>query len=311
MVERLELEAFLTLAEELHFGRTAERLHVTTARISQTIKKLERHIGTPLFDRSSRHVELTEAGRRLHDDLRPAYDQIEAGLQRAANAARGEREVLRVGFLGAAAGQLMVGAARLFDRRHPGWRALPRELQIVDSLRRLRAGDVDLLIVSLPHDEPDMVTGPVLFSEGRVLGVSCRHPLARRDSVSLEDLAAVKMLQVVGGFPDYWRADRTPDRTPCGRPVEPGPPFETLQEALALIDADEGAFVMGAQVSRFYARPGVVYLPFRDAPPLEWAPTWVATRTSPRIHAFNQAAQDAAARGSSGPRGQLPDAPGR
>lgn len=295
MLERLELEAFLTLAEELHFGRTADRLHVTTARISQAIKKLERQIGTPLFERSSRHVGLTKAGQRLHDDLRPAYDQIEAGLEKATNAARGVRSVLQVGFLGAAAGQLMVKAAQLFDRRHPGWRARPRELQIVDCLLRLRAGDVDLLVVSLPHNEPDMVTGPVLFSETRVLGVSSRHPLARQDSVSLEDLAAVKMLQVAGVFPDYWREDRTPARTPGGHPVEPGPQFETLQEALALIGAGEGAFVMGAQVSRFYARPDVVYLPFSDAPPLEWVPTWLVTNTAPQIHAFNRAAQDVAA----------------
>ncbi|MFI9100060.1 LysR family transcriptional regulator [Streptomyces fildesensis] len=296
MLERLELEAFLTLAEELHFGRTAERLHVTTARISQIIKKLERRIGTPLFERSSRHAGLTKAGQQLHDDLRPAYDQLEAALEKATNAARGVHRVLQVGFLGAAAGQLMVQAARLFDRRHPGWRVRPRELQIVDGLERLRAGDVDLLVVSLPHNEPDMVTGPVLFSETRVLGVSSRHPLARRDRVSLEDLASVKMLQVAGAFPDYWRADRTPSLTPDGRPVEPGPQFETLQEALALIDAGEGAFVMGAQVSRFYARPGVVYLPFSDAPLLEWAPTWLVTNTTPQLHAFNQAAQDVATR---------------
>ncbi|HUR07813.1 MAG TPA: LysR family transcriptional regulator [Nonomuraea sp.] len=296
MLERLELEAFLTLAEELHFGRTAERLHVSTARISQTIKKLERHIGQPLFKRTSHHVSLTAAGQRLHDDLRPAYEQIEAGLEKAINAARGVRSVLRVGFLGAAAGQLMVQAAQLFDRRHPSCRAQPRELQIVDGLRRLREGDVDLLIVSLPHQEPDMVTGPVLFSESRVLAVSSRHPLARRDSVSLEDLAAVKILQVAEAFPDYWRADRTPQHTPAGDPVEPGPQFETLQEALALIGAGEGAFVMGSQASRFYARPGVVYLPFSDAPPLEWAPTWLAASTSAHIHTFNQAAHDVAAR---------------
>ncbi|MER6118648.1 LysR family transcriptional regulator, partial [Streptomyces sp. NPDC001743] len=80
MLERLELEAFLTLAEELHFGRTAERLHVSTARISQTVKRLERHIGTPLFERNSRHVRLTEAGRLLHEDVRPAYDRIEAAV---------------------------------------------------------------------------------------------------------------------------------------------------------------------------------------------------------------------------------------
>ena len=62
MLERYELETFLTLAEELHFGRTAERTHVSTARVSQTIKKLERRVGAPLFNRTSRHVELTPSG---------------------------------------------------------------------------------------------------------------------------------------------------------------------------------------------------------------------------------------------------------
>ena len=59
MLERHELDAFLTLAEELHFGRTAERLHISTTRVSQTIAKLERRVGVPLFNRTSRRVELT------------------------------------------------------------------------------------------------------------------------------------------------------------------------------------------------------------------------------------------------------------
>ncbi|MFE9392938.1 LysR family transcriptional regulator [Streptomyces sp. NPDC006784] len=59
MIERHEVEAFLTLAEELHFGRTAAKLHVSTARVSQTIRKLERRVGIPLFHRTSRHVSLT------------------------------------------------------------------------------------------------------------------------------------------------------------------------------------------------------------------------------------------------------------
>jgi DNA-binding transcriptional LysR family regulator len=67
---RHELEAFLTLAEELHFGRTAARLHVTTARISQTIRALELRVGERLFDRTSRRVSLRPVGQRLLDQLR-------------------------------------------------------------------------------------------------------------------------------------------------------------------------------------------------------------------------------------------------
>jgi len=75
-MERRDAEIFLTLAEELHFGRTAERLFVSQARVSQSIKKLERRIGAPLFERTSRHVALTPIGRQLHRDIGPAYRRI-------------------------------------------------------------------------------------------------------------------------------------------------------------------------------------------------------------------------------------------
>jgi DNA-binding transcriptional LysR family regulator len=75
-MEQRDIEIFLTLADELHFARAAQRLHVSTARVSQTIKKLERRIGGPLFERISRRVQLTPIGHRLGDELRPAYQQI-------------------------------------------------------------------------------------------------------------------------------------------------------------------------------------------------------------------------------------------
>jgi hypothetical protein len=79
-VELRDIEIFLVLAEELHFGRTAERLHVSRARVSQAIKKQERRIGAPLFDRTSRTVTLTPIGQRLRDDLQQAYDLVQSGL---------------------------------------------------------------------------------------------------------------------------------------------------------------------------------------------------------------------------------------
>ncbi|MER5966065.1 LysR family transcriptional regulator [Streptomyces sp. NPDC002057] len=294
MLERVELEAFLTLAEELHFGRTAERMHLTTGRVSQTIRKLERRVGAPLFERTSRYVRLTAIGRQLHEDLLPVYRGLEAGLQKAINAAQGVENVLRVGYVGPAVAQLTLHAAQLYAERFPGSRIQPREVQIADGFPRLLGGDVDVLIVTLPHQEPGMVNGPVLFSEHRMLAVSSRHPLARRETVSLEDLAAVRLLQVSRTLPGYWRSERTPLRTPSGAPIERGQAFDTLQEALSLIGADHGAFVVGAQVTRYFARPDVVYVPFSDAPPLEWVPTWLSATPENAIRLFNRAALDAA-----------------
>lgn len=70
-MERAEMEMFLTLSEELHFGRTAERLHVTTGLVSKTVKKIERRIGVTLFERTSRHVALTRVGRVLRTTCCP------------------------------------------------------------------------------------------------------------------------------------------------------------------------------------------------------------------------------------------------
>lgn len=100
-LERHEIECFLVLAEELHFGRTAERLVVSRAHVSQTVKKLERRIGAPLFVRTSRSVGLTPLGQQLHDDLAPHYQAMGEAIDRAIATARGLSGTLRVGFLGA------------------------------------------------------------------------------------------------------------------------------------------------------------------------------------------------------------------
>jgi DNA-binding transcriptional LysR family regulator len=205
-VEQRDIEIFLTLADELHFGRTAERLHVSTARVSQTIKKLERRIGAPLFERTSRRVELTQIGRRLQDDLRPAYQQIQKGVDRAIAAARGVRDVLRVGFVGAAAGQFVLEVAEAFNTEYPECEVQIRENQFGDGLGLLRAGEIEMLLATLAirgARQSDLSAGAVLFREDRMLAVAARHPFARLASVSFDDLARAKVLRSPPAIPDY------------------------------------------------------------------------------------------------------------
>ncbi|GLX08640.1 LysR family transcriptional regulator [Microbispora sp. NBRC 16548] len=290
MLDRHELEAFLTLAEELHFGRTAERLRVSTSRISQTIAKLERRVGVPLFDRTSRRVELTPLGRRLHEEVRPAWQQIISAFEQAVAAGRGLTGTLRVAFVGAAGGQLLVGAAELLRRREPGCDVQLREAQMVDLMPWLRDGEVDVALGTFPVEEPGIATGPVLVSEARMLAVPSGHPFARRESVSLEDLARVPLLQLPGTLPDSLREDRTPRTTPSGRVIEPGPSAATFNEMLTLIGAGHGVLPVGAQARRYYVRPDVAYIPFSDAPPLRWGLLWRTDNSTARVRAFVQAA---------------------
>ncbi|MFH8347629.1 LysR family transcriptional regulator [Streptomyces sp. NPDC018045] len=292
-MERRDLEIFLTLADELHFGRTAERLHVSQARVSQSVKQLERRIGTALFARTSRRVELTPVGRQFLADVRPGYDLIKAGLARAAAAGRGLAEPLRVGFSSPLAGELVLAAATTYRQRNPGaGEVLLHETPLGDPYALLRSGELDLLLAQYPVAEPDLSTGPVLISDSRVLAVARRHRFARRTAVRLDDLATEELLSLSGPVPDYWLDHLLPRVTPGGQAIARGAAAATRQELLALVGAGRGVHPTAAHETRYYARPNVSYVPIADAPPLEYGLTWrTATETS-RTRAFGEAATE-------------------
>ena len=292
-MEQREIEAFLTLADELHFGRAAERLHVSTARVSQTIKKLERRIGAPLFERTSRRVELTPIGRRLGDELRPAYQQIQDAIDRAMTAARGVRGTLRVGFIGAASGGFVLEVAEAFRAEHPECEVSPRETQFGEGLGPLRGGEIDMVLATLPvrgTRQADLTAGSVLVEEDQLLAVSAQHPFARRPSVSFADLARTKVLRTPPAIPDYWDQTLVPPHTPDGRPVERGPWFDTTQEMLALVGAGMGTYPVPIQFTSYYVRPDVAYVPIHDAPPYQRRFLWLSAAETARIRAFDRAA---------------------
>lgn len=302
-MERRDIEIFLTLAEERHFGRTAERLRVSTARVSQAIGKMERRIGAALFERTSRRVTLTLIGEQLEADLRPAFEQIERGLERAIAAGRGMGGVLRVGYVGPAAGRLILETIPVFAAQYPDCEVEIQEVQNGQGVAPLRMDQVDILFLCFPFREPDLVSGPVLISEPRMLTVSSRHPFARRASVSLEDLARDKLICVrpAPGIPErYWEESRAPTHTPGGKPIERGPAATTFQEMLALAGAGRGILVVGAQTERYFPRPDVVYLPFHDAPPVEWGLLWRASGETQRVKAFSRTTYEVSRRMAGG-----------
>lgn len=166
MLEKHEVEVFLALSGELHFGRTAEQLGITTGRVSQTVKKLERMIGAPLFERTSRRVDLTPIGRRLADDLEPLVAGMNDAVRRAVDAGRGITGDLHVGFLSSVAGQLLLRSIALFGERYPDCEVHIHEAQGHDAVTRLRGGEIDVLITDvLIASQPDVAAGPVLLSE--------------------------------------------------------------------------------------------------------------------------------------------------
>ncbi|PXX58788.1 LysR family transcriptional regulator [Nocardia tenerifensis] len=265
-VELRDIEIFLTLAEELHFGRTAERLHISTPRVSQTIAKQERRIGAALFERTSRKVTLTPLGEQLRDDLQAGYRRILDGVESAANTARGGPDRLTLGVLGPM-WQDLAPMTALFRNRFPHVEFRMREVRIDDPFALIRSGEVDLALVALPVREPDLRTGPVAFSEPIVLVVSHTHELAGRASVSLAELTDYSILPSGLPIPEYWEESFSPLAADARTPGAPAP---TREEVLwAVTSGDAVAFACGQGI-KYYDRGEAVYLPITENPTLSW-----------------------------------------
>ncbi|MFB7796791.1 LysR family transcriptional regulator [Isoptericola sp. NPDC056134] len=284
-MELREIEIFLTLAEELHFGRTAERLHVSVSLVSQSIRKQERAVGAPLFERTSRKVELTPVGEVLRAGLRPAYEGIGAAVAVATVAARRVAGTLTLGFMGGQAHELEPDLAR-FRARHPDVELRFREVVFSDPFAALRRGDVDLLTTWLPVEEPDLTVGPVLRSEPLRLLVATDHPLAAAGRVDVEALAEHAVPAVRGAAPPAWLAGVLPERTPAGREVPRGPAAATYQEILALVAAGKVVCPVPDEGRRYFPWPGVRYLPLDGAPAVRWALVRRSSDATAPVRAF-------------------------
>lgn len=217
-----ELEAFLALAEELHFGRAGERLYLSQSRISQLLRALESRIGGRLVDRTSRRVRLTPLGEQLHAELRPAFDAIVRTVDEVRDVARGVGGRFRVGFQGTANDPFM-RAVVAFRDGHPECAAEIVEIPLSDPFGAVRRGEVDAAVVLMPVRDEELVLGPVFSARPLTLAVSDRHPYARRPRIDAEDLAGSPLIGVHGAAPEYWRLARAPVVTPAAARFRPVP----------------------------------------------------------------------------------------
>lgn len=289
-MELRDIEIFLTLAEELHFGRTAARMHVSQARVSQAIGRQERRFGAALFDRTNRRqIRLTPLGRQLRDDLRPVYEGLNASLQRARMHAQGDTAVLRVGMIPPNAHDLN-RYWETFRARHPRWTLRILYAPVTDPFAGLRRGDIDILVSWLPVEEPDLTVGPPLYTVSRVLAVPVGHALARRGSVGQEEAADFPHPTIEA--PEYWIEGLLPTHTRRGRALERGLLVSNADEVLALISGGEIVSLFPAHVSRYWDRPDIAYLPVRDMPAMAFAPVWRTETENDLIRAFARTVRD-------------------
>jgi DNA-binding transcriptional LysR family regulator len=270
-MELRQLGYFVTVAEELHFGRAAERLHIVQSAVSQQIRWLERELGVELFDRSPRHVRLTAAGERLLPEARAVL----AAADRA-RAAVAPPPGLRLGTstgLGAHLDRVLA----VFARRLPDVPVELVSLPAAERLARVADGDLDAAFVRSGELVPGVRVLP-LWPDPLVAALPAGNPLAARTEIGLDELARLP-LSVTARATNPALVDLVVGAChAAGFEPLPGPVSGSLQDTLATIGSRPLWTVVYASHARVLRSPRVAFVPFR-VPGLA-LPTGLAVRAS-------------------------------
>ncbi|MEV4051052.1 LysR family transcriptional regulator [Amycolatopsis sp. NPDC049688] len=259
-MESRELRYFVAVAEELHFGRAAERLGIAQPPLSRTIAQLERRLGVTLLERTSRKVTLTGAGAVLLTEGRAILGAL-AAVERRTRDAAASRPALVLSAKAGASGELL---AKLLDAYAAEPDAVPVDLLLCESQPQLplHDGRADVALLHQPFDSTAELDTEVLRTEGQVAILPAAHPLAGRSHVRLAE---------VSELPDLPMA-RWPG--PGGTyPEGPGAEVRNQTQLFQLIALGRTTVVM-PESSRADLREGLVAVPVPDAPSVTTVIAW-------------------------------------
>ena len=255
------LRYFTAVAEELHFGRAAQRLHMSQPPLSQQIRLLERELDAPLFDRSTRRVTLTEAGRFLYPQalrLLAAADGVERLMSQRRE---GHTGTLRVGFVDSAAYEVMPRVLAEYRRRRPRVEFELHTLSSDEQAKALRAGRIDL---GIGRAAADGVEATLVMHERLLLAAGGAHRLAQQPLAALRDLAGEPIIGFDRGASPSLHAVLAGMFSAQGVAYDPMIEATEYTTILGFVAAGEGVAIVPAGVQTFRP-PGLHYVPISDA----------------------------------------------
>ncbi|HET6738559.1 MAG TPA: LysR family transcriptional regulator [Kribbella sp.] len=269
-LETRELRYFVAVAQELHFGRAAERLGIAQPPLSRAIRQLEHRLGVQLLDRDRRGVALTDAGTVLLREGATALDAVAAAARRTRRAATPGRPVMLATKAGASHELLQ----RLLDAQAADPDAVPLEVlfcEIGEQAGLLRDGRADVALMHRPYDDLAGFDTEDLQVEGQVAILPAAHPLAVRDRLTLAEVQNVPGLPIA-----RWpRLDGT-------YPDGPGPEARTQSQLAQLVALGKTLLVIPAS-SRSWKWPEHVAVPVIDAPDVTTVIAWPPSSRSQAV----------------------------
>lgn len=279
-----QLRAFLAVAEELHFGRAAERLHVAQPPLSRTIKALEKQLGTTLFDRTTRSVKLTSSGLALVGPAQRVLDALRSAEDAVRLADGGETGSVRIAFAGVSTHRLVALLARVVRSRHPGIELdLSSQNFALPAMKKLVSGDTDLALGRWDVLPPE-VDSTVVIPDRLVVAMADTHRLADARSLTVDQLSEdgfVSLPPHEGSvLPDRLRRlAQAHGFVPTIVQIAPD-----TQTALALVGAEVGCHLTLASVARNVSDPHVVFVPLDDVTTdVDMRAAWRRDNTNPAL----------------------------
>jgi DNA-binding transcriptional LysR family regulator len=282
-MELRHLRYFVTLAEELHFGRAAQRLHIQQPPLSRQIQLLEAELGFPLFERSRRRVELTPAGRALLGRARQVFDALDAAIHDARSASEGESGRLVVGYPSSLAYSGLTELLRAFRTRFPAVELSLRELSPGEQIDALKAGGLDVGFVRSAIDDPAL-GAELVRRESLMVVLPDDHRLAAQRTIPLQALRHEPFVM----FPRA-RGPAFFDQL-MGLCHAAGFTPQIVQEApqldiISMVAAGFGVSIMPSSMRNF-RRPGLSFRAIVGAPQVELSIVWRHQNLSPALHKF-------------------------
>lgn len=285
-MELRHLRYFVAVAEELHFGRAAARLHISQPPLSMQIRDLEREVGCPLLRRSKRKVELTDAGVAFLEEARFVLARVDQAVEKSRGIASGTAGRLSVGLISMAMDAFLTPVVREFGRECPWVRLSLSEMSTNELLDALHAGRLHVGFPRLYGHDLRGLESEMVLRERYVLAIPQSHPLATRRRISLPSLEGVNL--ILSPRPVQPRVyDRIVES--CRREgFDPEITHETVSRrtSMSLVSAGLGVSIVTAS-SQNVPWPGVVYRPIdADWPIVEIAAVWRRGDDQPALGRF-------------------------
>lgn len=270
-----DLRYFVTVAEELHFTRAAERLFVSQPALSKQIRALERQLGVRLFERD-RQVVLTGAGEALLPHARRVIEEWDAAEAEVEQVKADRRDTLVVGMsTSPGRGGLLPAVRSRFGERRPGVTVRLRQVTWDDATAGLADHSSDVAFAWLPLPEPERYRSVVVAEEPRLVGLPEGHPQAGRERVDFADLLDEPFLalpRAAGPLRDYWLALDARG----GRPPRVGAEVASTEETYEALVDGRGVVLVAAGNAPLISLGGVVTRPVDGISPSRYALVWRA-----------------------------------